>query len=119
MSEYVDAIRKVLPAEVTAAFLAINTVLPNSDQSFWWVVGTCLLLTATCALYQYFIYEMKIILGVVFSSFILFPVWCWNIAIDRFDLVGQERVLPFVAIIIVNLMVPLVALKIKSGNKNP
>ena len=106
---YLDKVKKLIPAEVSAAFLAINASIPLDDRNLIYVVIFFVILIPICALYLRQLESVTSIRQVLFTSGIAFPIWALNIAVDRLEFMSNKLFLPSSLLILVTLLVPLVA----------
>ena len=104
---YLDKVKKLIPAEVSAAFLAINASIPLSDAFFYYAIGFFLVLIPICALYLRFLENVKSIAQIAFIGGIAFPVWALNIAVDRLEFMHNKLFLASGLLMLVTLVVPL------------
>lgn len=105
---YADKVKKLIPAEVSAAFLAINSSIEIRDDYSIWSLVFFLILIPICWLYLYYFQEVESKVQLFFTSLIAFPLWASNMAIDRIDCLADKRFLPAAGLIIVTLLAPLV-----------
>jgi hypothetical protein len=108
IKQYLDRVKELVPTEVTAAFLAINSAIPlDSDylKYLYWFFGV---LVVACWLYLRFQGVQKL-QQLAFITLIAFPVWAFNIAMSRFDFIVGLAFIPGCILILVTLFSPLVA----------
>ncbi len=105
---YTDQVRKLIPAEVSAAFLAINSIIDFNDDYWRWILGFFIALIPVCWLYLARFQGVTSKLQLAFTSLIAFPIWSSSIAIDRIDYLADKRFLPACFLIIVTLVAPFV-----------
>jgi hypothetical protein len=105
---YLDKVKKLIPAEVSAAFLAINASMPLSDTVFYYAVGFFLILIPICALYLRFLENVTDVMQIAFICVIAFPVWALNIAVDRLEFMQDKLFLSSSLLVLVTLFIPLV-----------
>ena len=106
---YLDKVKKLIPAEVSAAFLAINASIPLDNRNLQFVIIFFVILIPICALYLRQLENVTSIRQVLFTSGIAFPIWALNIAVDRLEFMSNKLFLPSALLILVTLLVPLVA----------
>ena len=106
---YLDKVKKLIPAEVSAAFLAINASIPLDDRNLRYVIIFFVILVPICALYLRKLENVVSVRQVLFTSGIAFPIWALNIAVDRLAFMSSKLFLPSCLLILVTLLVPLVA----------
>jgi hypothetical protein len=83
--DYVARLLKLLPAEITGAYLAIRTILEperHDNDSFIFVFSIIIL--AIAPFYMYFLLKMRNGLQIVFLMF-SYVVWVANVEIERFN----------------------------------
>jgi hypothetical protein len=102
---YLEKIKKLIPAEVSAAYLAINTMIPSEDSAFMWVLIFSGILMILCWLYLAKFQNVTGVYQLGFTTFVAFPIWAVNISIDRFEI---DRYVVSAALVIVTLFAPLV-----------
>lgn len=106
--EPLDKIRKLLPTEVSGAFLALNSIVPAQADVFW-IYSTTAILVVACWLYLRSLAGISNILQLAFVSVIAFPAWAANIAVDRIDFFdGPNRFIAAVIVVIVSVFIPLI-----------
>src|SRR6266404_8785571 len=104
--QYLDRVKELIPSQVTAAFLAINSMIPldsNYLHYLWWLFGALLF---ACAGYM-FLQRASFWEG-LFVTLIAFPVWALNIAVARFDSLADITFIPGCVLILVTVFSPLV-----------
>lgn len=111
---YLDRVKKLIPAEVSAAFLALNASIPLDDRFLIYVAGFFVILIPICVLYLRVLENVTSLRQVGFISGIAFPVWALNIAIDRLEFMQDKLFLSSGLLVLVTLLVPL----IHGGNQN-
>lgn len=104
---YLERVKKLIPAEVSAGFLAINSLIPLNSQHDLFVIGFFLILVLICVLYLKMIEQVTSVVQIAFISVVAFPVWAINIAIARIDFLQPRAFLPACLLIIVTLATPL------------
>ena len=104
---YAERVKKLIPAEVSAAFLAINASIPLSDEFFWFVIGFFAILILICIFYLQRLEGVTSIAQLVFISCVAFPVWALNIAVDRLDFMQNKLFLASGLLVLVTLVIPL------------
>lgn len=105
---YLAKIKELIPAEVTAAFLAINSAVPIDDRYIIWIYVFFGALLALCLLYM--IVQSSSLVRALFVTFIAFPVWAINISMARFDWLVDKTWLPACVLFLVTAMSPLIVL---------
>jgi hypothetical protein len=105
---YLDKVKELIPAEVSAAFLAINSAIPIDDRNNKWLYGFFVALLLLCALYVKLVKNASYV-RFVFITLIVFPVWAMNIAVARSDFLSNNTWLPASVLFIVTATSPLVA----------
>jgi hypothetical protein len=113
--QYLDKVKELIPAEVSAAFLAINSAIPLNDTTIYWVYSFFFVLLILCALYMKI--KSKSIPQMAFVTFIAFPVWALNISLARFEFLSDKTWLPACALFIVTATSPLITLLEKQEPK--
>lgn len=106
---YLDRVKELVPTEVTAAFLAINSSIPlDSTYLGFLAVFFCILLVA-CWLYLRRLQNVENLQQLIFTTFVAFPVWAFNIAVARFDFVADKTFIPACVLIMTTLFAPFFA----------
>lgn len=108
---YLDRVKKLIPAEVSAAFLAINASIPLDEDAFVYVVGFFLVLIPICVLYLRSLENVTSLAQVAFISGIAFPVWALNIAVTRIEFMQNKLFLSSSLLVLVTLIIPLLVKK--------
>lgn len=108
---YLDRVKKLIPAEVSAAFLAINASIPLDEKFFLYVVGFFVLLIPICVLYLRMLEVVTSRAQIAFISGIAFPVWALNIAVDRIEFMQDKLFLSSSLLVLVTLVIPLLVRK--------
>jgi hypothetical protein len=110
---FASKLAKLIPAEVSAAYLAINSIV-NIDEGFspkMW--ASLAALTVFCALYLWKVLGVTSQLQIAFTT-ASFPVWALNISsarlIDRIDSSTLG-----IALILVTVAIPLIPTSPRSG----
>lgn len=106
---YLDKVKKLIPAEVAAAFLAINASIPLQGSKFIFAIGFFLLLVPICVAYLRIFERVQNWLQIAFISGVAFPVWALNIAIDRIAWMQGHLFIASGLLVLVTLIVPLMA----------
>lgn len=106
---YIEKLKKLVPTEVTAAFLAINSLVPlKSDLNVVALIAAAVL-AVVCLLYLRRLQGVTRLSQLVFTSFVAFPVWAMNIMISRFDYLAEHSFIPSSVLILVTVIAPLVS----------
>ena len=101
VESYLDKLFRLIPTEVTAAFLAINTLLgtEHSTANIYLAVTSALILAALSPLFLRRFAGVKTKLQLITAP-ITFLIWASNIAIYRFDPSwSPDKVLPTILIL--------------------
>jgi len=106
---YLDRVRELVPTEVTAAFVAINSLIPFHSDNNTYVLIFFGFLVVACWLYLNQFQGVSSIQQLVFTSLIAFPVWAFNIAMARFDFIADRTFIPAAILILVTVFAPLFA----------
>ncbi len=104
---YLDRVKKLIPAEVSAAFLAINASIPLDEKFSAYVVGFFLVLVPICVLYLRMLEVVTSWAQIAFISGVAFPVWALNIAVDRIEFMQNKLFLSSSLLVLVTLVIPL------------
>lgn len=111
-SDYLDRLFKLIPAEVTAAFVAVQTLLTNPDapnQNFWILAAFGAFLTFITPFYLRRLQNVTNLYQLMATT-ISFPIWAANIAVAQvtveFDWISPQ--LLTVVMIGWVLLIPLV-----------
>lgn len=105
---YVERLKKLIPSEVSAGFLAINALVPVDSRYLIYVLGFFAALVVLCIFYMYLIEEIRNIYQIIFVSLVAFPIWSINISMFRIDWMTGKEFLAGCLLIIVTLIVPLI-----------
>jgi hypothetical protein len=98
-------IAKVIPGEVTAAYLAINNCIgsdPNWKQAIVW--GPALFLFIMCPILLWRVQKVRNLLQIAATT-VLFPIWVVNISPTRF---GLDELTGAVVLILATVVLPAV-----------
>lgn len=104
---YLDRVKKLIPAEVSAGFLAINSAIPLDSQFNVYVAGFFVVLVVICGMYLSMLENVASVAQIVFISIVAFPIWALNIAIARIDWMQNKVFLASSLLILVTLIIPL------------
>jgi hypothetical protein len=108
---YMERVKKLIPAEVSAAFLAINSLIPlNSDNNVY-VIFFFVILLAICVFYLRQLESVRSLVQIAFISLVAFPIWAANIAIARIDWLQPRAFLASCLLIVATLAIPLIVRK--------
>jgi hypothetical protein len=102
---YPAKLAKLIPGEVSAAYLAINTLVSPDDGFSNTMVVSLIVLTIFCALYLWKVRNVTSIAQIAFTT-ASFPVWALNISSTRSDLFSPT--LLGVILILITVAIPLV-----------
>ena len=105
---YLEKLKKLVPAEVSAAFLAINSLVPLDSSRNFVVEGAAAILAIVCWFYLSRLQGVRALGQLIFTSLIAFPVWAMNIMISRFDWLAANSYVPSCILIIVTVVAPLI-----------
>ncbi len=105
---YADRIKKLIPAEVSAAFLAINASIPLENDKLIYVIGFFVALALISIVYLRILENVKSVAQIGFVSLVAFPAWALSIAVDRFDFMQNKLFLASGILILVTLVIPLI-----------
>ncbi len=105
---YADRVKKLIPAEVSAAFLAINASIPAEDTKLIFAYGFFIALVPICVAYLRILEDVRSWPQIVFTSFIAFPIWALNIAVYRLEWMHNKLFLSSGLLVLVTLVLPLV-----------
>lgn len=105
---YIDRVKKLIPAEVSAAFLAINASIPLDDNYLVYVIGFFVALTIISIVYLRALEHVTSRVQTAFISLVAFPAWALNIAVDRFDFMQDKLFLGSGILVLVTLLIPLI-----------
>ena len=104
-----ERIRKLLPAEVSGGFLAINAAAPP-DAEWYWMVIAVLILGIACWIYLQTAQGVTRLLQKVFITCVAFPAWAAAIAIERISFFDDpNRWIAPVMLILVSVFLPIFA----------
>jgi hypothetical protein len=103
---FASKLAKLIPAEVSAAYLAINSIV-NMDNGFSPTMWASLAaLTVFCALYLWKVLNVTSPLQIAFTT-ASFPVWAFNISSARLTGMIDPSTLG-VLLILVTVAIPLI-----------
>jgi len=107
--EYKDKLVKLMPAEVTAAFISINSLVAydlTGHKIVQWLIPVFAVITY---IYMRFAAQITNVPQLLFTAILVFPVWAIAIATHRIDLFVEYRIeyFPAVLVILVTLLVPV------------
>ncbi|EHR04244.1 MULTISPECIES: hypothetical protein [unclassified Bradyrhizobium] len=102
---YPAKLAKLIPAEVSAAYLAINSLVPAGEGFSPPIWASLVVLTVFCALYLWKIQNVTNVLQIAFTT-ASFPIWALNISSTRSEMINP--VVLGVVLILVTVAIPLV-----------
>lgn len=103
---FASKLAKLIPAEVSAAYLAINSIVDVNQGFSLMMLASLIALTMFCALYLWKVLNVTSPLQIVFTT-ASFPVWALNISSAR--LAGQIDASTLgVILILVTVAIPLI-----------
>ena len=105
---YADRVKKLIPAEVSAAFLAINASIPLDDEYLPYVIGFFIALAVISIVYLRTLENVDSPKQIAFVSLVAFPTWALSIAVDRFDFMENKLFLASGILVLVTLVIPLI-----------
>lgn len=108
---YLEKLKKLIPTEVTAAFLAINSLVPLESAKNYFVYSIAAILSIICWLYLKRLQNVTAPSQLIFTSFFAFPVWAINIMVSRVDWLVENSWLPGCILIIATVVAPLITAK--------
>jgi hypothetical protein len=102
---YSAKLSKLIPGEVSAAYLAINSLV-SLDQGYnAIIIGSLIVLTILCPLYLWKLRNVRNRLQIAFTT-ASFPLWALNISNGRSEEINQTVM--GVVLILVTLVIPLI-----------
>jgi hypothetical protein len=104
---YLDRVKKLIPAEVSAGFLAINSLIPLKSEFNLFVLGFFVALLVICILYMYRLEMVTNLFQIIFVSIVAYPIWALNISIARIEWMQDREFLAGCLLVIVTLLIPL------------
>jgi len=88
--DYVARLLKLLPAEITGAYLGVRTILtPESNENDWVILVFAIIIFVIAPFYMYFLLKMRYIMQMVFLLF-SYVVWVANVEIQRISFRDQQ-----------------------------
>lgn len=107
---YADQLRKLIPTEVSAALIAINAIVPPDPANLIWVLIFAGIFAFACILYLRLAQKVEGWWQIIFTSFIVYPVWAATIIVSRFEQLAINKLtfLPACFMIAVTLIAPFV-----------
>jgi hypothetical protein len=119
LDSYSSKLAKLIPAEVTAAYLAVNSLVPVDQGYSAPVKITLIVLTVFCPLYLWVLQNVRDPLQLLFTTG-AFPLWALNISYPRSENPADVQIKLGVALILVTLVIPLIpGLGSSTANPNP
>lgn len=109
---YSERLLKYIPAEVSAAYLAINSLVPtpNGMSSTMWI--SVVVLAALCALYLWRLQGVTSIVQILITVSLFF-LWAANISSIRIENLVNSNNLG-VALILATAAIPVLPVKVQS-----
>ncbi len=104
---YLDKVKKLIPAEVSAGFLAVNSLVPLDEKFSFYVLGFGVIFAIFCILYLKFLEGVQRLVQIIFVSLVAFPAWAINIAVARIDWLQEKLFIAPTLLVIVTLAIPL------------
>lgn len=104
LDPYTSKLGKLIPAEVSAAYLAINSIVPLPQGYSWTILLSIVFLTIACALYLRVLQGVTSYLQIGFTT-AAFPLWAANISTARSDALDPTTL--GVILILITLFIPL------------
>lgn len=101
---YSAKLAKLIPAEIAAAYLSINSLVGYPEQMDYNVIMALVVLTILCPFYLKKVQKVDNIYQLCFTTAV-FPLWALNISIARLTI---SPVTMGVILILVTVMIPLV-----------
>jgi hypothetical protein len=108
VDSYPAKLAKLIPAEVSAAYLAINSLVPPGDGFSDLMKGSLVALTIFCALYLWKVRNVTSVAQIAFTT-ASFPVWALNISSTRSDFVNPTY--SGVLLILITVAIPFIPTK--------
>jgi hypothetical protein len=104
---YSSKLAKLIPAEVSAAYLAINTLVDLSNGWDRTMLASLIVLTVFCPLYLWKLQNVRNLIQIIFTT-AAFPLWALNISYARFG--SPELQAPLgAALILATLLIPFIS----------
>jgi hypothetical protein len=108
IKQYLERVKELVPTEVTAAFLAINSTIPLDSRYLMYLLFFFAILLLACWLYLRRFQGISNLKQLIFITIIAFPVWAFNISVSRFDFMADTGFIPACILIVVSLFSPLI-----------
>jgi len=102
VDNYSAKLAKLIPAEVSAAYLSINSIVPDPDIMDWHMWGSMLVLTVLCPIYLWRLQNVRSGVQIAITT-AAFPVWALNISASRLTI---DHVSLAILLILVTLAIP-------------
>ena len=104
---YLDKFQKLIPAEITGAYIAVNSLIPEI-ASVIWLYAVAAILTIACFFYGKIFREITNSRHLFFLTFIAFPIWAINIIEYRIEWLADPTVnfIPGVLVILISIFAP-------------
>jgi hypothetical protein len=109
VKDYLDRVRELIPTEITAAFVAINSLIPFDSDNLKYLYVFFSFLVVACWLYLARFRGIASTQQLAFSSLLAFPIWAFNIAMARFDFMADKSFIAGAILILVTVFAPLFA----------
>jgi hypothetical protein len=104
--QYSAKLLKLIPSEVTAAYLSINSMVSVQQGFDSTIISALVILTIMCPLYLWKLQGVRSYLQIVFTT-AAFPLWALNISAPRDDFLTSNSQLLGVILILATLVIPL------------
>jgi hypothetical protein len=106
LDSYSSKLAKLIPGEVTAAYLAINSLVSIDDGMSWVMITSLVILAIFCPLYLWKLQNVRNVAQIAFTT-AAFPLWALNISYPRIPSIPQGVL--GTALILATLAIPLIS----------
>lgn len=114
--DYASRLMKLIPSEVSAAYLAINSIVPLTQGFDFKILLAIGCLTVICPVYLWLFQKVRGLPQLIFTT-AMFPLWAVNISNGRSNDIDPQLV--GIVLILATLVIPLVPMKtVVTGGAN-
>jgi hypothetical protein len=114
IDSYSSKLAKLIPAEVSAAYLAINSLVPIDLGFSATVIIALIILTILCPLYLWILQNVRNLVQIGFTT-AAFPLWALNMSYTRSGYLTANQYVLGVILILATLIIPFISPSQKQG----